>query len=68
MRARSAAVAALPFGVGVLAPVTGGEDSGARLSQAGAEPPTGCRVGGEPTQPYEEHPSEGFSATAPGRS
>jgi hypothetical protein len=60
MRARRAAMAALLFGTGVLAPVSGSGDSEARLSQAGAEPPGDCRVGGAPTQPYGEHPPEGF--------
>jgi hypothetical protein len=60
MRPRSAAMAALLFSVGVLAPVSGSGDSEARLSQAGAEPPADCRVGGAPTQPYNDHPPEGF--------
>jgi hypothetical protein len=60
MLARSAAMAALLFGAGIFAPVSGSGDSEARLSQAGAEPPGDCRVGGAPTQPYGEHPPEGF--------
>jgi hypothetical protein len=60
MRARVAAMAALLFGVGVLAPVSASEDSEARLSQAGAEPQADCHVGGAPTHPYKDHPPEGF--------